>query len=77
MVLGQSLGLVAAGLAIGLAIAAAAIRALRAVFFGFPSGDLVSFVSSVTIVVLVGLAACAVPARRAMSLDPVATLRCE
>lgn len=77
MVLGHCLGLVAAGSAIGLATSAAAICALRAVFFGFPPADLVSFGSSVAIVVLVGLAACAVPARRAVSLDPVATLRCE
>jgi predicted permease len=77
MVLGHGLGLVAAGSAIGLATSAAAILALRAVFFSFPSADLVSFGSSVTIVVLVGLAACVAPARRAMSVDPVATLRCE
>lgn len=77
MVLGHCLGLVAAGSAIGLATSAAVISALRAVFFGFPPADLVSLGSSVAIVVLVGLAACAVPARRAVSLDPVATLRCE
>jgi putative ABC transport system permease protein len=77
MVLGHCLGLVAAGSALGLAVAAAAISALRGVFFAFPSADLVSFGSSVTIVVLVGLAAGAVPARRAISVDPVATLRCE
>jgi ABC-type antimicrobial peptide transport system permease subunit len=77
MVLGHCLGLVAVGSAIGLAASAAAISALRVVFFGFPSADLVSFGSSVTIVVLVALAASAAPARRALNLDPVATLRCE
>ncbi len=77
MVLGHCLGLVAAGSVIGLATSVAAISALRAVFFGFPSADLVSFGSSVTIVVVAGLAACAVPARRAIRVDPVTTLRCE
>ena len=78
MVLGHCLGLVAAGSAIGLAVAAASIAGLRAVFPGFPpQAALVSFGSSVTVVALVGLAAGAVPARRAMSLDPGATLRSE
>jgi predicted permease len=77
MVLGHGLGLVAAGAAIGLVIAAAAISALRAAFFGLPAADLTWFGSSVMIVAIVGLVACAVPARRATSVDPVATLRCE
>jgi predicted permease len=77
MVLVHCLGLVAAGSAIGLATSAAAIRALRGVFVGFPAADVVSFGSSVMIVTIAGLVACAVPARRAISVDPVATLRCE
>jgi predicted permease len=77
MVLGHCLGLVAAGSLIGLAVAAASIGGLRAVFPGFPPQAALSFGSSVTVVALVGLAAGAVPARRAMRIDPGATLRSE
>jgi ABC-type antimicrobial peptide transport system permease subunit len=77
MVLGHCVGLVAAGSVLGLAVAAASIGGLPALFPGFPPPGALSFGSSVTVVALVGLAAGAVAARRAMSVDPSATLRSE
>jgi hypothetical protein len=77
MVFGHCLGLVAGGSVFGLAIAAASIGGLRALFPDFPPQTALSLGSSVTIDALVGLAAGAVPARRALSVDPGATLRAE
>ena len=75
MVLRQGLLLTAAGLAIGLALAAAAAQAVKSQLLGLDAIDPVSFGGTTLALLLVALAACALPARRAARLDPLTALR--
>jgi hypothetical protein len=69
------MGLAAAGIAAGVVTAAAGATLLRAVVFGIGVHDLVSFAAGPIVLAVVALCACAVPARRATSLDALAALR--
>ena len=75
MVLRQGGALVAAGLAIGAAGAVALGRAAAGLLFGVRPLDPTTFVTAAGLFAVVGLAAIAVPARRASRLDPLAALR--
>lgn len=63
------------GVIIGGAGAALATTYLRALLFGVPPRDIVSFVSMAAALVLVAAVASWWPARRATRLDPVSVLR--
>ena len=76
-VLTQGLRLVAAGVAIGALASWLLARALVAGLAGLSSADPVAYGGAAFILVLVGLAACYFPARRAASLNPVEALRVE
>jgi putative ABC transport system permease protein len=76
-VLGQGLRLVAAGIAIGALASWLLARALVAGLAGLSPADPVAFGSASLILLLVGVAACYFPARRAASLNPVEALRVE
>lgn len=71
----QGLRLVAAGIAIGALLSWLLARALVAGLAGLSPADPVAFGSASLILLLVGLAACYFPARRAASLNPVDALR--
>jgi ABC-type antimicrobial peptide transport system permease subunit len=77
LVLAQGMRPVALGLAIGLPAAFAITRALRMALVGVSPGDPVTFVGVVMALVLAGALGCAIPARRAIRVDPVVALRCE
>jgi ABC-type antimicrobial peptide transport system permease subunit len=74
-VLRGSLALVIAGLAIGVPLALVAAREVAPVLFGIKADDSLTFVSTGVVLLAVGLAAAAIPARRAASMDPMAVLR--
>jgi predicted permease len=76
-VLGHGLTLVIAGSTIGLGLAAGAGTLLTAFLFGAPPIDLVMFSAAGAVFVLVGVAACLVPAWRASFIDPLEALRYE
>jgi putative ABC transport system permease protein len=76
-VLGHAAKLIAAGLLAGLGAAWWLTRLLHGLLFGVAPSDPSTFVIVSTLLVVVALAACVVPARRAMRVDPIVALRCE
>jgi predicted permease len=77
MVLGQGMRLTLVGIGVGLMGAAAASRVLSSKLFGVTPTDPVTFAAVALLLMGVALAACYVPARRAMRVDPVVALRYE
>ena len=66
-----------AGVALGLALAAALVRWMSALLFGVSRHDPWTFGIGATAVLVVGLIATFVPAYRATRVDPIATLRAD
>ncbi|HET6959038.1 MAG TPA: FtsX-like permease family protein, partial [Vicinamibacterales bacterium] len=77
MVVARGLTLMVAGLAIGLALAWALTRTLQNLLYGVAAGDPPTFAAVVVLLVLIALAACYLPARRASRVDPMAVLRAD
>jgi predicted lysophospholipase L1 biosynthesis ABC-type transport system permease subunit len=77
MVLGDSLAVCAAGMLIGLPLAIAGSRFLESILFGLTRYDLPSFTGALAAVSMVSLVASLVPAARAVSVDPMTSLRAE
>jgi putative ABC transport system permease protein len=67
----------AAGVIVGVAAGLIAARSLSAVLYGVPPADPLSLITAAIVLVLTGLAACYVPARRAARIDPARTLTTE
>lgn len=76
-VLGQGLRLALAGLGVGLAMALVFARFLRGMLFGVGTTDWMTFGVVPALLLVVTLAACFVPARRAATVDPMQALRTE
>jgi putative ABC transport system permease protein len=64
-----------AGLAIGLTGGVLLMRAFRTVLFGVAPADLLTLSLVGLVLLATALAACAIPARKAMRIDPAAALR--
>jgi putative ABC transport system permease protein len=77
MVVGKGLGLVAAGIAIGVGTSLGVTRLLSSELFGVRPSDPLTFGAVTFVVLLVGAAACFLPARRATRVDPLIALRYE
>jgi ABC-type antimicrobial peptide transport system permease subunit len=77
LILGDSLKLTAVGLALGTAAALAVSRSMASLLFGVGQADPATYGLTALLLVLVGLAASYVPARRAMRTDPMTALRAE
>jgi putative ABC transport system permease protein len=75
MVFTRALLVTAAGIAIGSGAATLATRGLRAYLFGVAGSDPFTYTATALFLVLVSLAACYVPARRAATTDPLDALR--
>ena len=76
-VLGRAFRIVAAGLVVGLAGAAAVTRVLQRFLFGVTPTDPIAFTLVTLLLMTVGLMAAWLPARRATRIDPCAALRAE
>ena len=77
MVMRQNIAVVAAGLAIGAAMAVFASRLLGNLLFEITPNDPLTFASIPALLALVALLASYLPARRSARVDPIATLRSE
>ena len=77
LVLRQAGRLVAVGLTVGVAASFVLMPAIRRLLWGVSETDVVTLALAVIGLAVVALAACYVPARRAMKVDPVAALRAE
>lgn len=76
-VLGEGLRLALPGVAVGMALGALAGRILASALYGISAADPISLSGTAVLQVVVTLAACAVPAYRATTADPIRALRQE
>jgi putative ABC transport system permease protein len=77
MVVGRGLGLTALGTMAGLAACVALGEVIRPVVYGIGPSDPLVLATASGLMLATALAACWLPARRAMQVDPMATLRDE
>jgi putative ABC transport system permease protein len=77
LVVGHGLKLTLTGVAIGLGTSFALTRFIRSLLFGISPTDPFTFASVAIALTLVAVAACCLPARRAMTVDPMIALRHE
>jgi putative ABC transport system permease protein len=77
MVIGQGIKFAGAGILIGLSGALALTRFMETLVFGVSATDPLTYVTIVSLLTVVALLACWIPARRATKVDPLLALRCE
>jgi predicted permease len=77
LILGQHLRPALIGVAIGLASALVLSRYLQSLLFGVRPTDPLTFALTAAALIGVAVAACLIPARRAMRVDPLVALRAE
>jgi predicted permease len=77
LIVGQGARLIVVGLVIGAGAAMAAGRALATLLFGVSAYDPLTYAAVMASVILIGLAACYLPARRAAAVDPISLLRAQ
>jgi ABC-type antimicrobial peptide transport system permease subunit len=77
MILRQGSLLVGAGLAAGIILAAISGKLVKSFLYGVKPLDVLTYVAVVTALLLVGLLASFLPARRAAAVEPIQALRDE
>lgn len=77
MVLQRALALAGLGVAVGLVASVPLTRFLRGLLYGIGEGDPVTYVGVAILLPLVAVLAAALPARRAMRIDPARAMRAE
>jgi putative ABC transport system permease protein len=75
LVLGQGTRLALWGIGLGVIFALALTKFLAALLYGISPADPLTFAAVASLLVLVALAACYVPAQRATRVDPIEALR--
>jgi predicted permease len=77
IVLREGFSLAAAGVMLGLAVSWPMGMAMRSLLFGLRPDDITTYAVVLALIFLVTLAACYLPARRALRVDPIIALRDE
>ena len=77
LVLSEGAMLVVIGLAVGAALSFAGARFISGLLFGVSARDPIVFVAVAALVTIAALAACLIPGRRALRVDPLLALRAE
>ena len=77
MILRRGLTLIGVGIALGVMAGAVLTRVMSSYFWGVSTSDPPTFAGGIGLLLLVGLTACAFPARRATKVDPMVALRYE
>lgn len=77
MVVRQGIVLMVAGVVAGCGAAFGVTRLLRSLLYAVRPTDPVTFILTACLLLLVGILACSLPARRATRVDPMTALRCE
>jgi putative ABC transport system permease protein len=77
LVLGQGAKMALLGVVFGIALAAGLTRLMSAQLYGVSPRDPLTFAGVALVLMLVALAACYIPARRAASVDPTEALRAQ
>jgi putative ABC transport system permease protein len=75
MVMSRGMALTTMGLVAGAVIAWAVTRAMSALLYGVDAGDPLTFTAVISLLAIVSIAACAIPAIRASRVDPMLVLR--
>jgi putative ABC transport system permease protein len=75
LVLGQAMIITTTGLAVGLGVATVLVRSLSHILYGVRPYDALTFVSVPIVLAAVAALACAAPAFRAATIDPLRALR--
>jgi predicted permease len=77
LMLGEGMKMAMIGVGVGIVAAAGLTRLMSQLIYGVSAADPVTFAAVIMILTTVAFAACYVPARRAMRVDPIIALRCE
>jgi putative ABC transport system permease protein len=77
MILAQGLKIAGAGVVIGIAAALGLTRLMAGLLFSVSAADPLTFVAVPSLLMLVAMFACYIPARRMLGLDPMNALRYE
>jgi putative ABC transport system permease protein len=77
LIVREGMKVVTGGVVVGLAVAVGAARVMSSLLFGVGAADAVTYAAVATLMLGVALAACLVPARRAIGVEPAAVLRNE
>jgi len=77
LILAGGLAMVLVGVVFGLGFSALLSRSMSSLLFGIGSFDAPSFLAVAALLILVAMAACWIPARRATHVDPMVALRYE
>jgi len=73
----QTLGLLALGVAVGIVLALVAVRSAGSLLFGLRPNDPLTFAAASALLLTIALIASFLPARRASRVDPMVALRYE
>lgn len=76
-ILAEGLRMAAGSAAIGLLVAVVLTRSVSALLYGVNAADPATFASMAVLLMLVALAGCYIPARRATHVDPIVALKTE